>query len=325
MSQTNPSNSSTDGHRASTQALALTVVDGIAQRVVQPLESQLQAHDQRFNEFENCNTEFQNTVLTLLGSRGAPVPASSTHGRSSEQHMQLPHGYLTELLTWGVVRCILTTGCGIERLKHAKLGLTKEELQERIATDPPLRWCPDFLKSVNDPSNAFWIHKIMSGTMSDSKVLSLVASGKIAKEFWTEDCVLKRILVPMWSNVKKEVKKQVDDEAAARGKANLSKGNKDGRTKRLCNARLKLATGSDKCAKFQYNYGGGMRHIPPELIVNKAMSDVVDDEYDSDSIPAEVTRDEYRNARPLFEYEGRPPFFRSREASEFSSEIEPNV
>ena len=37
----------------------------------------------------------------------------------------------------------------------------------------------------------------------------------------------------MWSNVKKEVKKQVDDEAAARGKANRSKGNKDSRTKRV--------------------------------------------------------------------------------------------
>ena len=68
-----------------------------------------------------------------------------------------------------------------------------------------------------------------------------------------------------------------------------------------------------------------MRHIPPELIVEEAMSEVVDDEYDSDSIPAEVTRDDYRNARPLFEYEGRPPFFRSREVSESSSEIEVNV
>lgn len=66
-----------------------------------------------------------------------------------------------------------------------------------------------------------------------------------------------------------------------------------------------------------------MRVIPPELMVEEAMSDVADDEYDSDSIPAEVTRDEYRKARPVFDYEGRPPFFRPREVSRalFSFEV----
>ena len=58
-----------------------------------------------------------------------------------------------------------------------------------------------------------------------------------------------------------------------------------------------------------------MRYIPPELMIEELMSDVADDNYNSDSIPAEVTRDEYRSARPQFEYEGRPPFFRSREVS----------
>jgi hypothetical protein len=37
----------------------------------------------------------------------------------------------------------------------------------------------------------------------------------------------------MWNNVRKEVKKQVDSEAAARGKANRSKGNRVNRNKRV--------------------------------------------------------------------------------------------
>lgn len=65
------------------------------------------------------------------------------------------------------------------------------------------------------------------------QALSLVAKGKIAEEFWTEDCVRKCILGPMWNNVRKEVKKQVDAEAEARGKANRSKGNQGGRKKRV--------------------------------------------------------------------------------------------
>lgn len=64
-----------------------------------------------------------------------------------------------------------------------------------------------------------------------------------------------------------------------------------------------------------------MRRIPPELMVEEVMSDVVDDDYDSDSIPAEVTHDEYHNNRPLFEYEGRPPFFRPREVCSLSTYI----
>lgn len=68
------------------------------------------------------------------------------------------------------MRRVLTKGCGIERLKHAQLGLTDEELQERIATNPGLPWRPDFLKSVDDPANTFWVGKILGETMGDPKV-----------------------------------------------------------------------------------------------------------------------------------------------------------
>lgn len=67
-----------------------------------------------------------------------------------------------------------------------------------------------------------------------------------------------------------------------------------------------------------------MRIIPPQLMVEEAMSEVADDEYNSDGIPAEVTRDEYRKTRPQSEYEGRPPFFRPREVREvlFSIQVD---
>jgi hypothetical protein len=87
----------------------------------------------------------------------------------------------------------------------------------------------------------------------------------------------------------------------------------------LYQARLKLATGSDKQERFEYNHDGRMRRIPPELMVEEVMSDVVAEEYDSDSIPAEVSHSEYRNARPQFEFEGRPPFFRAKKVCNSSN------
>lgn len=68
------------------------------------------------------------------------------------------------------MRRVLTTGCGIAHLKDAKLRLTEEELQVRIATDPPLAWNPDFIKMISDPANAFWVHKILDAVMADTKV-----------------------------------------------------------------------------------------------------------------------------------------------------------
>lgn len=85
MSQPRPSNSSASGQQASPQAIASVVVDGIAQRVVQPLENRLQAHDKRFNLFESISTQFQNKVLAWIDDRDSQAPGSSTRRRSSSQ------------------------------------------------------------------------------------------------------------------------------------------------------------------------------------------------------------------------------------------------
>lgn len=42
----------------------------------------------------------------------------------------------------------------------------------------------------------------------------------------------------MWNNVRKEVKKLVDDDALARAEANCAKGNKDARRKRVSTTML---------------------------------------------------------------------------------------
>jgi hypothetical protein len=68
------------------------------------------------------------------------------------------------------MRRVLTAGCGIVHLKDAKLALTEEELQVRIATNPPLPWNPDFIKMMSDPANAFWVRKILDAAMADAKV-----------------------------------------------------------------------------------------------------------------------------------------------------------
>ncbi|KAG8731516.1 hypothetical protein FRC10_001658 [Ceratobasidium sp. 414] len=316
MSQSGSADNPTGGHHASPQAFASAVAETFAQQVAQPLENRLQAHDQRFSEFESRNTEFQNSVLALLSGGGPPLPGPSARADSSTRRRgsTVPRpDKNSEKLMQNVVRHVLTAGCCIERLKDAQLGLTEGELEERISNDPPLPWRPDFLKLISDPANKFWLGKILPEVMKDTKALDHVASRRIAQEFWTEDCICKRILGPMWNNIRKEVKKRVDAEAEARGKANRSKGNRDGRSKRLYSARLKLATGTDKHPRFQCKINGEMRHIPVDLMVEDVMSDVVEEEYDSDSIPPEVTHDEYQKKRTPFEYEGVPPFFRRKE------------
>jgi hypothetical protein len=82
MAQSGPSDNSTGGHQASSQDFASAVVDGIAQRVVEPLASRLQASDQRFNEFESRSTEFQNHVLAILNRGGRPAPGPPDHEHS---------------------------------------------------------------------------------------------------------------------------------------------------------------------------------------------------------------------------------------------------
>lgn len=93
MPQSGPSDNSTGGHQAASQDLASAVVDGIAQRVVVPLENRLQASDQRFNVFKSRSTEFQNNVLALLNSGGHPAPGPSARERSSgrQKVSAVPH------------------------------------------------------------------------------------------------------------------------------------------------------------------------------------------------------------------------------------------
>ncbi|KAG8713701.1 hypothetical protein FRC08_012921, partial [Ceratobasidium sp. 394] len=52
--------------------------------------------------------------------------------------------------------------CHIEHLNQAQLSLPQDELKDRIENDPPLPWHPDFLKSVNDLDNEFWVKKILN-------------------------------------------------------------------------------------------------------------------------------------------------------------------
>ncbi|KAG9082076.1 hypothetical protein FRC06_005254, partial [Ceratobasidium sp. 370] len=311
MSQDSP-----DENDAPPPALATALVGHINKHVVQPLEGRLQAQNARFDEFETRNTEFQNNVLNLLGGGGPqpPGPPAQTSRSRRRRGSTIPRpDKSSETQMQIVVRRIIKTGCSIRHLKEAKLSLTDEELEERVTNDPPLPWRPDWLKSIDDSANEFWVDKILGAAINDAKALSLVVSGKIAEAFWTKECVRKHILAPMWNNIRKDVKQIVDREAAARGKANRLKTNQDGRGKRLYNARVKLATGSDKHPRFEYKIDNRMCHIPVELMVEEVMSDVVVEEYDSDSIPPEVTRDEYRKNRAVFEYEGRPPFFRRKE------------
>ncbi|KAF8741287.1 hypothetical protein RHS02_04367, partial [Rhizoctonia solani] len=196
----------------------------------------------------------------------------------------------------------------MEQLKDARLGLTPEQLQERMRTNPPVPWDPDWLKSIDDTANKFWRDKMILAVLTDDKVshiatrtivvlfaqkvrqaIGLVDKGNIKQQFSTEDCLVKYILKPMWSAARREAKKL------------------------LCKARAKLATGNNTVPRLEYEIDGKMRHIPPELMVEEVMSNVVDDQYNLDDIPTKVTHHEYRQGRPKFAYEGRPPFFRRRE------------
>ncbi|GAB1526732.1 hypothetical protein RhiTH_009904 [Rhizoctonia solani] len=292
-------------NQASNQALAVA----IAAQIMQPIAVQFQAQEARFEAL-------QSDLHTMMAGE-----------LLNQFRRQLPHRMGLKISTKIILRA-----CGMEQLKDARLGLTPEQLQERMRTNPPVPWDPDWLKSIDDAANKFWRDKMILAVLTDDKVshiatrtivvlfaqkvrqaIGLVDKGNIKRQFWTEDCLVKYILKPMWSAARREAKKLVDADAAARGRANHSKTNRDGRNKRLCKARAKLATGNDTVPRLEYEIDGKMRHIPPELMVEEVMSDVVDDQYDSDDIPTEVTHHEYRQGRPKFAYEGRPPFFRRRE------------
>lgn len=58
-------------------------------------------------------------------------------------------------------------------MKELQPGLDDEELTKRVAEDPPEPWRPNFLKSVGDPSNDFWVNKILNTALNDKKVSAL--------------------------------------------------------------------------------------------------------------------------------------------------------
>lgn len=75
----------------------------------------------------------------------------------------------------------------------------------------------------------------------------------------------------------------------------------------------KASTGEDN--PFQYTINGESRPIPPELLCEAVVSDVVSDECEVDGIRPHLSIEAYREARKPFEYEGIPPFFRNKMVS----------
>ncbi|KAG8693455.1 hypothetical protein FRC09_010493 [Ceratobasidium sp. 395] len=313
MSQAISTEDLTAGQGAS---LAGLIVGHFDQQIVRPLEARFEAQNAQITELAAQNAQFQSSVLSILGSGGNPLPPppSNTRGsrRRRESAIPKPDNKSAREMQ-DIVRRIIKGGCRIKHLRNAQLGLSDEELKDRIANDPDLPWRPDFMKLIDNPDNQFWVKKILDATMTDVKARKSVQDGEIAERFWTREIVYKRILGPMWNNTRKEVRQIVDERAAERGRINQSNTNKVARGNRLHMARMQLATGTDKRPRFQYRIDNVMRDIPIELMVKEAMSDVEDTQYDSEDIPREVPRDEYRAERPRFEYEGRPPFWRRAE------------
>lgn len=75
---------------------------------------------------------------------------------------------------------------------------------------------------------------------------------------------------------------------------------------------MQLALGTNGHTQFKYKIRGEMKTIPAELMVQEAMSDVVDDECDSDTVPEGVDIEDYRAGRRSFRFEGVPPFYRRK-------------
>lgn len=211
-----------------------------------------------------------------------------------------------------VVRSVIYSGCQVRHMKELQPGLDDEELTKRVAEDPPEPWRPNFLKSVGDPSNDFWVNKILNTALNDKKTQDKVDAGTIPREFWTWECLKDDILKPMWSNAAKEVKKLDNPLAQARGEANAKRGKEKTRQARLLAARMQLALGTNGHTQFKYKIRGEMKTIPAELMVQEAMSDVVDDECDSDTVPEGVDIEDYRAGRRSFRFEGVPPFYRRK-------------
>ncbi|KAG8723042.1 hypothetical protein FRC09_004983 [Ceratobasidium sp. 395] len=115
---------------------------------------------------------------------------------------------------------IITSGCKIKRLKNAQFGLINEELQDRIADDPPLPWRSGLIKVMDDSDNEFWVKNILYAAMANEKARKLVVDVDVVERFWTRKIVRKQKLGPMWNSVRKEVLKKVDNSAAEQGRVN---------------------------------------------------------------------------------------------------------
>ncbi|KAG9091543.1 hypothetical protein FRC06_000522 [Ceratobasidium sp. 370] len=212
----------------------------------------------------------------------------------------------------GIVRRTVYNGCAVDHMKDFQLGLSDGELRRRQEEDPDEPWRPDFLKSIDDPANDFWVSKILATALKDAEAQPDVASGKIPKEFWTRECLLKHILRPMWSNAHKEVKKKVDADAKARADANAKRGRQKSRQQCLLLARTQLVVGDDEHPPFKIKINNEVKTIPVELMVAEATSNVAEDAYGPDGVPDEVEYTDYLEARKQFKYEGVPPFYRCK-------------
>ncbi|KAF8602980.1 hypothetical protein BDV93DRAFT_508745 [Ceratobasidium sp. AG-I] len=200
-------------------------------------------------------------------------------------------------------------GCDVEHMKELWPGLNKEELKKQAVEDPPRPWRPKFLKSMNDPSNEFWVKKILDAALKDKKIQEMVDAGTIPREFWTYDCLKDNVLKQMWSNAAKEVKKRVNPLAQARGEANAKRGKKKPRQTCLLATHMQLALGTNGQTQFKYKIRCKMKTIPAKLMVQEVTSDVVDNKCDSDTVPKGIEIEDYRAGCWLFKFEGTPPFY----------------
>ncbi|KAG9075790.1 hypothetical protein FRC06_009886, partial [Ceratobasidium sp. 370] len=96
-------------------------------------------------------------------------------GSKSKKHPQTvprgpprPTGDLKSNLQ-GVVRRTIYNGCAVDHMKDFQLGLSDGELRRRQEEDPDEPWHPDFLKSIDDPANDFWVSKILVTALKDAE------------------------------------------------------------------------------------------------------------------------------------------------------------
>ncbi|KAG9124516.1 hypothetical protein FRC07_011326 [Ceratobasidium sp. 392] len=152
MSQTSSTKASTGAQSASQHAFAGTMVGHLKRHVVQPLEARFKVQATRLGELAAQQAELRSNVLNLLGGGDNPP-----HGTPADTRRMRRHGEGTEPKP------------NQRSAKVMQLPLSDEELQDRIANQPDLPRHPNFLKSIDDPANKFWVNKILDATMKDPK------------------------------------------------------------------------------------------------------------------------------------------------------------